>query len=106
MNNSNIQISEIGESDNALLCYTDNFVCCRALDNRPRREALGDWYYPDGSRVLNVHGSDIYRNRRLMVVRLNRRNNAISPLGRYRCEIPDANGVNQTLYANIIPPRG
>ena len=40
------------------------------------------------------------------MVRLNRRNNATSPTGVYRCEIPDASGTNQTLYVGIYVESG
>ena len=36
------------------------------------------------------------------VVHLNRRNIALSPTGKYHCEVLDASGTSQTLIANII----
>ena len=36
------------------------------------------------------------------MVRLNRRNGATSPLGRYRCAIPDTSGVTRSVYVNIV----
>ena len=100
-NNSVVFISYIGEGDSfALLCRTDNTQCCRMRDNLPDRVAFGQWFFPNGDEVGNDDG-DFFRNRGEGIVRLNRRNNARSPTGRYRCEIPDASGVNQTLYVNI-----
>ena len=43
----------------------------------------------------------IYRNRGASVVQLNRRNNAQSPTGLYRCEIPDASGTAQNIFVAI-----
>ena len=98
-------------SDNhykALLCVTDHKNCCQT----PR---LGSWYFPDGSTVQNVNSDQFWRTS----VRSNRGQNELrnahqfygsvrlfrrrssSIRGRFRCEIPDANNVTQTLYANI-----
>lgn len=37
-----------------------------------------------------------------MVVRLHRRNNAMSPTGLYQCLAPDASGVTQIISVNIV----
>ena len=101
-NSSVINLTDIGEGHSAaLLCLTDNTQCCKGGHNPSR--ALGHWYFPDGTPVpdgLDASRS-IYRNRGPSVVRLNRRNNAQSPTGLYRCEIPDASGTNQTLYVGV-----
>ena len=92
-----VLITEIGEGDDAaLLCVTDNTNCCAS-------QTIGEFYYPDGS-VVNVRGSgdSLYRNRGDGFIRLNRRNNALSPLGKYRCNIPDSSGVFQNIYIDII----
>ena len=88
-------MSDIGEGGKALTCVTDGIVCCSTNE--------GEWMYPNNTQVpIDRAGLDFYRNRGPQVVRLNRRNNAVSPTGQYRCSIPDANGVPQTLVANII----
>ena len=94
-NNSIVAINDIGEGDNALLCVTDNTECC---SNR-----VGEFYYPNSSAVPNGYNSNnsLYRNRGPQVVRLNRRNDVLSPTGRYRCNIPDSSGINQNFYINI-----
>ena len=99
-NNSVVSISDIGEGEDALLCQTDKTQCCRMRDNLPDRVAFGQWFFPNGDEVGNDDG-DFFRNRGEGIVRLNRRNNALSPTGRYRCVIPDASGVNQTLYVDV-----
>ena len=90
------------QHDSALLCVTDLVDCCE-------REELGNWYLPDGSMVLSTVGR--YRSNRGQneviggrqfygSVRLYR---YYSPRirGHFRCELPDADNVTQTLYANI-----
>ena len=90
-------ITDIGEGDTAaLLCVTDRDGCCGAPS------PVGEFYYPDGSMVnIRASGDSLYRNRGNGFIRLNRRNNVLSPLGRYRCAIPDSNGVMQNIYVNI-----
>ena len=102
-NDSEVLLTDIGVrvNINALFCLTDSTQCCRGTDNPSG--GLGEWYFPDGTRVLDGLDAsrDIFRNRGLSVVRLNRRNNATSPTGVYRCEIPDASGTTQTIYITL-----
>ena len=92
-----MKISDIGEGDDALLCVTNNTNCCRNPD--------GEFYYPDGTTIGFSSTNSIYRNRGEGEVRLNRRNGATSPLGRYRCDIPDASGTTRSVYINIVAGR-
>ena len=96
-NNSNVAIGDIGVGGNALLCVTNSAQCCNI------NEALGEWYFPDDSLVPDgtVPSRDIFRNRGASVVRLNRRNNAQSPTGVYRCEMPVASGTNQNIFVGV-----
>ena len=103
-NNSYVDIDDIGEGDDgaALLCVTDLMHCCRGIDTPGLGGALGVWLYPNGTDVLlQESGDDFYRDRGRSVVRLNRRNNAISPTGLYCCEIPDASNTQQRVCANV-----
>ena len=93
LNNSFVLIHDIGEGDDALLCMTDRSDCCR----KPN----GEFYYPDSSAVGFSDTNSLYRNRGPQVVRLNRRNDVLSPTGIYRCNIPDSSGINQNIYINI-----
>jgi hypothetical protein len=94
LNNSVVLVGDIGEGDDALLCFTDNQDCCT---NR-----RGEFYFPDGSRVpTSLAGQDFYRNRGSQFIRLNRRNGAVSPVGTYRCELPDANGMISVILIRI-----
>ena len=101
VNNSVLSLTDVGEGDNALLCLTGNAQCCRPPDTNGI--FLGKWYFPDGTLVPDGQDASrsIFRNRGPSVVRLNRRNNAQSPTGVYRCEIPDASGTTQTLYIGV-----
>ena len=92
----------------ALLCHTDKSDCCHTVQTLHGDRPLGDWHFPNGTRVdsftlsLN-HGHDgryFARNRDLSVIRLYISGTPVER-GRFRCEIPDANDVTQTLYANI-----
>ena len=109
-NNSLVALKDIGEVNNSLLCLTNNTMCC-ARDQVPGRGILGDWFYPNGTRVPNTivrltslyYGQfiiwEFYRNRGPSVVRLHRRRGGVT--GIYSCVIPDAAGVYQTLYIGV-----
>ena len=89
-NNSCVALEDIGEGGDALLCMTNQTACCRS-------PPLGDWFFPNGTRVggrLNV-----YRTRGQMRVLLHRRRGGVD--GIYRCEIPDAMNVTQTIYIRL-----
>ena len=89
-NYSVVNLEGIGEGDCALICYTNAPGCCAS----PK---IGEWYFPNGSAVrIRGEMKDFYRNREGMMVRLNRRNNAMGPTGIYCCDIPGSNG-NMTL---------
>ena len=72
----------------------------------------GDWYFPDGGELEQFVG-DIFRRRDAHRVDLRRRNNALSPSGIYRCDIPtdavnDDNdrSVRETVYVGLYLPSG
>ena len=89
-NNSCVALEDIGEGDDALLCMTNLTVCCRS-------PSLGNWFFPNGTRVVRTR--DVYRTRGQSVVRLNRIRGGVA--GIYRCEIPDAINVTQTIYIRL-----
>ena len=98
-NNSYILNSDIGEgNDGALLCFTDLSPCCDSAGGSD----VGEWFFPDESQVLAPGtGTDFYRDRGPGMVRLHRRNNAMSPTGQFCCEVPNAIFVNTRICANI-----
>ena len=85
----------------SLVCVTSNVntVCCRSTDGG----RVGGWHFPNGSIVPRYSDSpngSFTRSGFIHQVRLNRRNNALTPFGIYTCVVPDENdGVNHT--ANI-----
>ena len=87
-----------------LMCVTDLVACCET-------EGLGNWYFPDGNVITSdrlggtfranrgdnevINGQQFYGSVRLW------RRYTPPERGRFRCEIPDADNVTQTLYVNI-----
>ena len=94
-NNSIVTLEEIGEDDvNSLLCIT---ACCRSSDTD---HALGNWYFSNGTRVPSEDDEwDFFRARDQMVVSMHRRRGGVE--GIYRCVIPDAMNVTQTIYIGV-----
>lgn len=99
-NNTQINIRNIGQySDNpsgALQCITDRNPCCF----NPK---YGEWYLPNGTLVskqlfASESEMEFYRNRENNgQVYLNRHTiTAMTPIGRFYCEVPDTTNVNQT----------
>lgn len=104
-NNSLFFINEIGRtnSSSALQCITDKGNCCRSYNYH---NFIGEWYFPNGSKVLKQFDStEFYRNRDPNgAVNLNRFSNDImSPIttGQYCCHVPDNTTINQILCAYI-----
>ena len=86
------------EGTDALVCKTSLTNCCATPPNR-----FGEFYYPSGALVpISGHGEDFYRNRGDQVIRLNRREGVTYPSGGFRCEIPDAKGVVQSVYITLV----
>ena len=81
----------IGEGQgNSLHCVTDNFECCS--------NGQGNWYDERGDEVHEGSdgNSDLYVTRGQGVVYLNNRTGG--SVGLWRCDIPDSNGVQQSIY--------
>ena len=100
-NNSLVTLEDIGEGYDALLCMTDLTACCR----RPYTDsnvqlAIGNWFFPNGTRVpASGIQRDFHRTRGQSVVRLQRRRGGED--GIYSCVIPDAMNVIQTIYIGV-----
>ena len=96
-NNSIVTLEDIGEGDDVLLCVTDQPACCRPPYSG---SALGNWFFPNGTRVpSNGALLDFYRRRGRSVVSLHRQREGVT--GIYRCEIPDAAGATQTITIGV-----
>ena len=90
-NNSYVDRGYIGEDhDDSLHCVTDNSECCN--------NGQGHWYDWTGAPVHNGSDGnrDLYVTRGDGVVYLNRRTGGSS--GMWRCDIPDSNGVLQSIF--------
>ena len=95
-NNSLVTLEDIGEWDDALLCRTDQPVCCR----HPYAPTSGNWFFPNGTRLRSLWTQwHFYRDRGQMLVNMHRRRGGVN--GIYHCEIPDATNVTQTLYIGV-----
>ena len=94
-------LEDIGEDDGALLCITNYTDCCRPTYTGEMGSVLGNWYFPNGTRLPSRTSiaDDFYRTRGQMVVRLHRRRGGVE--GIYRCEIPGAMNVTQTIYIGV-----
>ena len=102
---NNSFIARGGESDeirireghnDSLHCVTDNPECCS--------NGQGDWYDERGRQVQQGSDGegDLYVTRGDGVVYLNRRRGGTS--GMWRCDIPDSNGVQQSIYIYLGTP--
>ena len=109
-NHSYVDLSRVGNDfsgSDSVQCITDLSTCCSPSQGVNR----GDWYFPNDSR-LGFSG-DIYEFRRAQRVDLRRSNNANSPTGIYRCDIP-TNAVNDdtdisvrdTVYVGLYTASG
>ena len=93
-----------GDAGNSLVCVTSNVntKCCTTSDGGN----VGEWYHPNGtivSRNSGAVGNNIFtRSGYTEQVRLNRRANAVGPLGVYRCDVPaDPSGENISASITI-----
>ena len=87
----------IGEGHNdSLHCVTDYSDCCS--------NGEGNWYDATGAEVQHRSDGDsnLYVTRGDGVVYLNRRRGGSS--GMWRCDIPDSNGVLQSIYIYLGTP--
>ena len=90
-NNSFVFRESIGEGQgNSLRCVTDNSECCS--------NGQGNWYDERGDEVHQGSdgNSDLDVTRGQRVVYLNHRTGGST--GLWRCDIPDSNGVQQSIY--------
>ena len=94
-------LEDIGEGDdNALLCLTNQTACCQSPYTGNKGNAIGNWYFPNGSRLLGSESqSCFYRTRGQMAIHMHRRKGGVE--GIYRCEINDAMNVTQTIYIGV-----
>ena len=95
-NNSIVTLKDIGKEDgDALFCMTNFTACCKRQDG----SVIGDWFFPNGTRVPSQASKDFYRTREKMMVLLHRIRGGVD--GIYRCEIPDSMNVTQSMYIGV-----
>ena len=93
-------LENIGDGHNSLLCITNLTACCRPPYTSEMKLAIGNWFFPNGTRVVSAGNNwDFYRTRGQMVVNMIRRVGGED--GIYHCVIPDAENVNQTIYIGV-----
>ena len=99
-NNSIVTLEDIGEWDDALLCITDQPVCCRHPYTGEIGPLLGNWYFPNETILPSFWPQwDFYRDRGQMMVNMHRRRGGVN--GIYHCVIPNAMNVTQTIYIGV-----
>ena len=84
-NHSYVDLSLVGHlktGSDSVQCHTDLTTCCSGDQGIHR----GDWYFPNGTRLLPPTFADIYESREKKRVDL-RRWSATSPTGMYYCDI-------------------
>ena len=104
-----VLLSDIGEGENGLRCTTTQTDCCgqNAAGVSVSAERRGEFYYPDGTTMVPTRGGaggdGLFRGRDYQFISLQRMSTATTtpPLGRYRCDIPERNGVSQNMFINI-----
>ena len=93
-NNSYINRGGIGEGvNNSLKCVTDYSDCCAGAGSD-----VGNWFDRNGSEVhQGADGAtDLYVTREEGVIYLNRITGGA--IGMWRCDIPDSDGMIQSIY--------
>ena len=109
-NHGYVDITQVGNDESgsdSVQCHTDLSTCCTS----PQGIHRGDWFFPHGTR-LGFTG-DIFEDRNTQRVDLRRENNANSPVGIYRCDIPTnavhvdgSNSVRDTVYVGLYTASG
>ena len=113
-NHSYVDLNLVGtvgsDPGNTVRCITDLGTCCRGVDGIHR----GHWYFPDETKLqLASPELDIFERHVAQRVTIRRRNNALSPSGIYRCDIPTAAvhddndlSVGETVYVGLYASGG
>ena len=92
-------LSDIGEGSNALFCLTNRTQCCTTEAGLRQ----GGWRFPnDTSVILNDANSHFYRIRGYSSVSLNKRSEAMGPVGKFTCRIPNNQSAgNMNLFIRV-----
>ena len=112
-NHGYVDLGQVGDDvstgADSVQCHTDLETCCTGSQSFHR----GDWLFPDETRLPFSGDGDIFEGRGYERVAIRRRNNANSPVGIYRCDIPtnavhDDNdkSVRDTVYVGLYTASG
>ena len=112
-NHGYVDLSLVGDAENgsdSVQCHTDLNTCCTSSEGLASADRP-DWYFPNGTEMgFFSYVGDIYQARGTQRNDLRRRNNALSPSGIYRCEIPtdddDGGFMRETVYVGIYGSGG
>ena len=112
MNNTEILITSIGDDKEGslppLICHTDLVACCTP-DETMMKKGIGDWRYPNGTRVPGESGHNSASRpfvslRNVHSIELARRDDftppPLDPTGSYCCIIPTT-GEDMTFCAKL-----
>ena len=103
-NDSYVDVNDVGEDGDAVLCHTNKIYCCGSQSVNRSEDRAGEWYSPCNENMkvetLNNRNNVFYRNRGPSVVRLNRHGNLLQG-GCFRCEVENASNVTQMVFINI-----
>ena len=93
-------LEDIGDNGDGLLCMTNFTACCQDPCTGENGSGLGNWFFPNGTKVPSTGGQgDFHRTRGQMVVALQRRRGGEE--GIYHCKIPDSTNIVQTIYIGV-----
>ena len=98
-----ILVGDTFDPGSSLVCITTNINtnCCRGKDGGN----VEKWFFPDGTIVPRNRDSpngDFTRSGYTHQVRLNRRNNAMTPLGTYECRVPHMDTTCSKMHTATI----
>ena len=84
-----------------LLCVSLPMSTLTAVEVLINGRGRGEWYLPDGTRILSTPLTNFYRTRYTQQVRLSHRNNAMSPTGVFTCVVPNDGYSTMPFTATI-----
>ena len=100
-----VDLGQVGgdeDGSDRVQCHTDLSTCCTS----PQGSHRGDWFAPGETDRLPFPGEpgDIYQSRGAQRVDILRRDNALSPVGIYRCDIATVavHDVNDNLVRDTV----
>ena len=91
------------EAGDALVCVTDNTMCCRNADGSPG--GVGEWFMNEMMvpALTAMPSANVFRNRGTGLVRLNvLSGHTLTQVGDYCCEIPNFSGVKRRLCVHGV----